>query len=401
LRVDHMISVIHSHSSSSKDKAADLAAAAELAAKNAAATAATVQTVLSLEVPVLTALRFHLRIFHLARALRGLVNELNMLDASCAAQALWINTVEPVMTQAEPRGAGTELSSVAGFMAGPRSAALAQQALLDDDLIFLHSPAQIGLAILAQLQGEIKQFAVPVASAPAATTAAGGAAQQASPAQALASLDLVERFLAAQAAKAPLPQLPSSATPAQRTLAREQLLSDSHARLKSLCSSLDRARGAAGSLDKKALKAIEKKRKQVTNPLRDPSSVLYAQAREEAARAKEAARVAKKARSREESNKKEDEFLMGIAPGDAGADGAAAPAGKPADDDDDGGFVLSKRAKSEHATPVQAGAANAGADGDDTAMLPSPRMSRRGSNLAQQFAAAAAAAPNGNGDGMS
>jgi hypothetical protein len=376
-----------------------------------------VQAVLSLEVPVLTVLRFHLRIYHLARALRGLVAEMQLFDTQACAMSLFINATEPVMTQklgsAGEQAPGTTLESVATFFLGPRGTVLAQQALIDDDLIFLHAPAQIALAILRTMQQEAKQFGVAHVGAGSAGGGGAAAAQAA-----LASLDIVERFLASKAGSAPLPPsaLPNNATPAQRAREQAALVEASQARIASIQARLESARSSAMSLDKKVLKLIEKRRKAVSNPLKDPSSKIYAAAKEEAAQAKMDKRAAKKAKERAENTKREDDFLMGLVPGDKPPAAAASSssgahnnvASAAVDDDDDGGFVIKRAKRSHESTPIQASDASAAAPvalgspavESDISMLPSPRLNRKSSNLAQQFAEAAAAdAAGGGGDG--
>jgi hypothetical protein len=418
-----MISAITSQTA----KPGDAAAAASVSAtggppRPAASSTLTsaVQAVLLLEVPVLTVLRFHLRIYHLARALRGLVAEMQLFDTQACAMSLFINATEPVMTQKLGNGAGageqaapgTTLESVATFFLGPRGTVLAQQALIDDDLIFLHAPAQIALAILRTMQQEAKQFGV--AHVGAGTSGGGGAAAAQA---ALASLDIVDRFLASKAASAPLPPsaLPNNSTPAQRAREQAALVEGSQARLASIQARLESARSSAMSLDKKVLKLIEKRRKAVSNPLKDPSSKIYAAAKEEAAQAKMDKRAAKKAKERAENTKKEDDFLMGLAPADkpsaasSGAHNNVASAAAADDDDDDGGFVIKRAKRSHESTPIQATDAAAAAAPatlgspaveSDISMLPSPRLNRKSSNLAQQFAEAAAAdAAGGGGDG--
>lgn len=154
------------------------------------AVASTVSTVLSLEVPVLSVLQFHLRLHHLSRALRGLIKELETFDALAMSRALWINPQEPIQTQyTTAKGPGTEYMSLAGFFAqtsaGSRASVLLRHALLDDDLIFLHSPSQIALGVLATLEHEARSYAVE----PKLDSTAHAAPTP------LASLNLVARYI--------------------------------------------------------------------------------------------------------------------------------------------------------------------------------------------------------------
>lgn len=295
LPVDRMVARIFAAAAAPAAAASSSSSAAPPAPALNPAVAATVSTVLSLEVPVLSTLQFHLRLHHLARALRGLIKELETFDAITMSRALWINPAEPIQTQyTNAAGPGTIYLSLAGFFsqtaAASRASVLLSHALLEDDLIFLYSPSQIALAVLATMEHEARSFAVE----PKLDSTAHAASTP------LASLNLVSRYI--DFLKAPRPGAAGATAPSNKQLqakvneirqlmeaARVQSSQWTHLRLRALCVvcvlcdvCADRvclcvcvSPVASVSIDKKLLKSIEKKRKAVSNPLLDPASKSY------------------------------------------------------------------------------------------------------------------------------
>lgn len=253
LPVDRMIGIITNQTAKPATAAAAAAAAAApvqpaggaprpSASATSSALSGAVGTVLSLEVPVLTLLKFHLRIYHIARSLRGLLKELETMDTATCALALYINADEPVMTQKlaqQQPAAGTTLQSVSSFLAGPRAQHLSQLALLSDDLIFLHSPAQIALAVLLKMQEEARQFGVEANLDTSANAAVSGAAASAAPS--LRTLDLIERFVATKANTAPV-NVPANASAAVRQREQAANLKRMQQRLQDILRMLEEAR---------------------------------------------------------------------------------------------------------------------------------------------------------------
>jgi len=367
LPVDRMMATIHK--ATDRDAAKTAAAAASNApstsstssiAASAASAASAIQggvsNILSLEVPVLGVLRFHMRLYHLSRSLRGVLKEVEEMDASTYAMALYINGSEPLHTQQD--APGTALHSLGAFFA-TRGQALFPRVLQSDDLIFLHSPAQIALALLAAMEKEAKENGI---EANLAATSSSGAA--ASVASSLRTLDLASRFIESKIDSAVV------AAPGQPIAARQQALKALRARIDEILNMMEEARATTASLDKKRLKSIEKKRKQVANPLLDPSSKLYQSAKEANGREQEEKRLAKKKKQREDSLKHEESLLMG-SPTPTNRNSTAGA-------DSDSSF-LSKRFKSSppdfHASTSDSTNEHSGA----------ASLRTRGENLAAQF----------------
>lgn len=324
LPLERMIGEIMKTQQTAKDAAAAAPPHAIGAPTNAAMK--TVSTVLSLEVPVLSELRFQLRVYHLARAGRGLIKELEETEPAALSAGLYINASDPALTQ---KGApGTSLQSVAQFLS-TRSTVLHDHALWTD-AIFLHAPSQIALACLERAESEAREFGIDVTLD---TSAPGSAAQLP-----IKSLGVVARFLA---------RLSTTHTTEQMSTMRSKL--------DTLRSELLAGQNAPHTIDKRSLKAIEKRRKVLTNPALDPSSAEAAAARAEKEAEKEARRDAKKKKQREENAAREYEALMG--PSTTMTNATAASSAPLMDDDDDGGFQISKRTKSTHDTPAGPGIA--------------------------------------------
>jgi hypothetical protein len=322
----------------SNPAAAAAAADPSAAASTVASNAKTVSTVLSLEVPVLSELKFQLRLYHLGRSSRGLVKELEETEPLQMSQGIYVNATDPALTS---KGTpGTTLQSVSQYLSA-RATVLHDAALLTD-AIFLHSPAQIALGCLVQAEQEAKTFAV---DAQLDTSALGSTAQGA-----VKRLTVVQMFIEKNAQA-------NSANPSPLA-----------AKLASVQSFLTSGLSSPSSIDKKSLKSIEKRRKLLSNPSRDPNSAAAVQEQLERGHAKERKRAEKKRGQREEAGRREDALLMD--------DDPPAPEAPKAE------FTISKRQKSLAGTPVSKHDLAAAGESDAMKDVDAPRSSMR---LASQF----------------
>jgi cyclin ccl1 len=215
---------------------------------DAPARAQTKEKVIKLETHFLTHIKFHLRIFHLSHALRGIISEFELLDSATCSVAVWMNVSDPKLTQ--KNAPGSTLQTISELFSGERSSTLFQMALLSDDLIFFSTPSQIALAILYSIQQGIKTFSVPHNTNDSRSH----------------SLDLVERFIQSQTAQQ------------EHIQTITQSLNRKIKEINSMINDAERemqvAREDTSGGRRKLLKSIEKKRKACSNPLFDSESKL-------------------------------------------------------------------------------------------------------------------------------
>lgn len=255
-----------------------------------------VTTVLSLEVPVLSELKFQLRLYHLARSIRGIIEILKEMEPIGSSAGVHINMNEPSLTlKGDPN---TILTSVGNYLQ-TRSGRLSDMALYTDAM-FLHSPSQIALACLVQAESELRQYGIDV------DLSGGTGSCIMTP---VASSKIVDKFIAKQA----VPTSSSSSSSSLTSLETDpRLLNLLQTKLDSVHNLLESGRESIVRMDKKVLKLIEKRRKILTNPILDPNSKEAIEAKIQSEEEKERKREAKKRSEREALLKKEDAFLMDL-----------------------------------------------------------------------------------------
>ncbi len=282
-----------------------------------------------LEVPVLSSLKFHLRIYQMARCVGGMVREWDEVQPRAMSEAICINVSEPSATPRDagatsPAGVPPSSSSAAGGGAAAaalkpltlrefltaRATRLTYDALLHDDLIFLHTPSTLALAALKMALDDARRYGVPHTPTPATSGAAGAAASSKNnDTHEVPNFDMLLKTLCTLTQSAASSSSSSSSSSASSSAASSAAastaslsLADRIRRLNELVRSIQESitLGAtlASSLDARQLKSLERRRRAVADPTRDPRTAAYARKGEAREARREDDRMVRKQKAR-------------------------------------------------------------------------------------------------------